>query len=96
MMKAVAPGSILQINLSRGGAPKHAVVTPLGIQGDLHAHPAVHGGPLKALLLITSEGLEELRGVVFRYSMARSARTSPRSAWTAARALDKAGGSGQS
>jgi MOSC domain-containing protein YiiM len=56
--------SILQINLSHGGVPKlqvpEAVVTPLGIDGDWHAHPEVHGGPLKALLLITAEGIEEL------------------------------------
>jgi len=56
--------SILQINSSSGGVPKRAVpeavVTRLGIQGDLHAHPEVHGGPSKALLLITSEGTAEL------------------------------------
>jgi MOSC domain-containing protein YiiM len=58
------PGSILQINISSGGVPKRAVpegvVTRLGIEGDLHAHPEVHGGPSKALLLITSEGTAEL------------------------------------
>jgi MOSC domain-containing protein YiiM len=68
-MRAVAAGSILQINISRGGVPKSAVVnamvTPLGIEGDLHAHPGIHGGPLKALLLITSEGIEELREAGF-------------------------------
>lgn len=59
------PASILQINISKGGVPKRpvkdALVTTLGIDGDLHAHPAIHGGPLKALLLITSEGLDELK-----------------------------------
>jgi len=58
------PASILQINISSGGVPKRpipeAVVTRLGIQGDDHAHPEVHGGPSKAVLLITSEGIEEL------------------------------------
>jgi MOSC domain-containing protein YiiM len=57
-------GSILKINISGGGVPKRAVsqalVTPLGLEGDVHAHPEVHGGPAKALLLITSEGIEEL------------------------------------
>ncbi|HXP86921.1 MAG TPA: MOSC domain-containing protein [Bryobacteraceae bacterium] len=57
-------GSILQINISSGGVPKRAIpegfVTLLGIEGDLHAHPEVHGGPSKALLLITSEGTAEL------------------------------------
>jgi MOSC domain-containing protein YiiM len=61
----VTQGSILQNNVSRGGVPKRpvagAVVTTLGIEGDTHAHPAIHGGPLKALLLISSEGIEELR-----------------------------------
>jgi len=56
--------SVLQINISGGGAPKRAVpeavVTRLGIEGDLHKHPEVHGGPSKALLLITSEGIGEL------------------------------------
>ena len=60
------PASILQINISRGGVPKlavpSAVVTLLGIEGDLHAHPEVHGGPSKALLLITLEGTAELVG----------------------------------
>ncbi|HLH42516.1 MAG TPA: MOSC domain-containing protein [Bryobacteraceae bacterium] len=68
-MRAVAAGSILQINISRGGLPKYAVanasVTPWGVEGDLHAHPAVHGGPLKALLLIASEGIHELRAAGF-------------------------------
>jgi MOSC domain-containing protein YiiM len=57
-------GSIVQINVSRGGVPKRAVaqadVTPLGIAGDLHTFTEIHGGPRKALLLITSEGIAEL------------------------------------
>jgi MOSC domain-containing protein YiiM len=57
-------GSILQINVSHGGVPKRAIaeadVTPLGIAGDLHAHPEIHGGPQRALLLITAEGIDEL------------------------------------
>ncbi|MBV8845524.1 MAG: MOSC domain-containing protein [Bryobacterales bacterium] len=60
---------VLQINISNGGIPKRpiaeAVVTPLGIHGDRHAHPEVHGGPKKALLLITSEGIEELKAAGF-------------------------------
>jgi MOSC domain-containing protein YiiM len=63
------PASILQINISKGGVPKlpvtEAVITPLGIDGDLHAHPEIHGGLIKALLLITSEGIEELKGQGF-------------------------------
>ncbi|HEY6345974.1 MAG TPA: MOSC domain-containing protein [Bryobacteraceae bacterium] len=68
-MGSVAAASILQINVSPGGVPKRPIprasVTTLGIEGDLHAHPAIHGGPLKALLLIASEGLDELAGSGF-------------------------------
>ena len=57
-------GSIQQINISKGGIPKlpvaEALVTPLGIQGDSHAHPQIHGGPRQALLLISWEGIDEL------------------------------------
>lgn len=57
-------GSIVQISISPGGIPKRAiaegVVTPIGIRGDSWAHPEIHGGPNQALLLITSEGIEEL------------------------------------
>ena len=35
-------------------------MTPEGIRGDSWAHPQIHGGPNQAVLLITSEGLEEL------------------------------------
>ena len=37
-----------------------AFLGPLGITGDSHAHPQIHGGPDKAVLLITSEGIAEL------------------------------------
>ena len=57
-------GSILQVSISPGGIPKRAIaeaeVTPLGIRGDGWAHPEIHGGPNQALLLITSEGIDEL------------------------------------
>jgi MOSC domain-containing protein YiiM len=57
-------GSILQISVSPGGIPKRsiaeAMVTAEGIRGDSWAHPNIHGGPNQALLLITSEGLDEL------------------------------------
>jgi MOSC domain-containing protein YiiM len=57
-------GSIAQINISPGGVPKRAIaeaeVTPAGILGDSWAHPQIHGGPNQALLLITSEGIDEL------------------------------------
>jgi len=57
-------GTILQISISLGGLPKHALseglITPLGIQGDQHAHRSIHGGPRKAVLLIASEVVDEL------------------------------------
>jgi len=57
-------GSILQINISPGGIPKRSIpeafVTIEGIRGDRWAHPDIHGGPRQALLLVTSEGLDEL------------------------------------
>jgi MOSC domain-containing protein YiiM len=57
--------SVLQINVSPGGVPKRpilaGVVTALGIAGDRHANPQVHGGPRQAILIITSEGINELK-----------------------------------
>ena len=57
-------GTILQINISPGGIPKRpipeATVTIEGVRGDSWAHPDIHGGPNQALLIITSEGLDEL------------------------------------
>ena len=56
--------SITQISISKGGVPKlpipEALLTPLGLAGDAHAHPHIHGGPRKALLWVTSEGVDEL------------------------------------
>ncbi|HLJ13333.1 MAG TPA: MOSC domain-containing protein [Bryobacteraceae bacterium] len=57
-------GSILQINISRGGVPKRPIsqgnVTPLGLAGDSHAHPEIHGGPQKALLILCAEAIDAL------------------------------------
>lgn len=57
-------GTVAQINISRGGIPKYPIpegyVTPLGIEGDICAHPRFHGGPRQALLLICSEVIELL------------------------------------
>ena len=56
-------GTVLQINVSRGGIPKRPVasaeVTPRGIVGDRWRYP-FHGGVRRAILLITSEGIGEL------------------------------------
>jgi MOSC domain-containing protein YiiM len=32
----------------------------LGLEGDAHAHPTIHGGPRKAILLIASEIVDDL------------------------------------
>ena len=57
-------GSIVQINVSRGGVPKRPVasasITPLGLEGDGHAHPQFHGGPRQAVLIICAEVIDEL------------------------------------
>jgi MOSC domain-containing protein YiiM len=57
-------GSIVQVNISPGGLPKRAIkegwITPLGVEGDVQAHPAIHGGPLQAILLVAAEVVEAL------------------------------------
>ncbi len=57
-------GTIVQVNISPGGLPKRAIaegwITPLGIEGDLHDHPNIHGGPNKAILIIASEVVDAL------------------------------------
>lgn len=40
-------------------------VSALGVAGDRHAHPHIHGGPVKAVLLVTSEGIDELKAAGF-------------------------------
>src|SRR5260370_26508486 len=57
-------GVIVQVNISPGGLPKRAIaegwISPLGVEGDLHAHPNIHGGPLNAILIIASEVVDAL------------------------------------
>src|SRR5262249_6973264 len=57
-------GIIEQVNISPGGLPKtplpEAFITPLGIEGDQHTHPNIHGGPRKAILLIAAEVVDQL------------------------------------
>ncbi len=58
-------GTIIQVSLGNGGVPKYPVfeseVTPLGLAADRHAHPQFHGGPRKAILIICSEVLDDLK-----------------------------------
>jgi MOSC domain-containing protein YiiM len=57
-------GLIVQVSISTGGLPKRAIsegwITPLGIEGDLHAHSEIHGGSNKAILIIASEVVDAL------------------------------------
>jgi MOSC domain-containing protein YiiM len=57
-------GTVVQVNISPGGLPKRPIregyISPLGIDGDVHAHPAIHGGPNKAILIIASEVVDSL------------------------------------
>ena len=56
-------GAIIQVSISAGGVPNHAIaegtLTKNGIVGDAWRYP-FHGGPKRAILLITAEGVDEL------------------------------------
>ena len=56
-------GTILQVNVSRGGIPKRAIpsgeLTAAGVAGDAWRYP-FHGGTRKAILLVTIEGIDQL------------------------------------
>jgi len=56
-------GTVLQVNVSRGGIPKRAItlgeLTAAGVIGDAWRYP-FHGGARKAILLVTVEGIDEL------------------------------------
>jgi MOSC domain-containing protein YiiM len=59
------PGRIFQLNTSPGGVPKlpirEADVTELGISGDDHKFPDIHGGPERAVCLFSLERILELQ-----------------------------------
>jgi MOSC domain-containing protein YiiM len=56
---------IFQLNVSPGGVPKLAVrearAGALGLDGDGHAHPKIHGGPERALCLYSLEVIRALQ-----------------------------------
>lgn len=56
--------SIVSVNISGGGIPKHAVdvatVTARGLDGDLHDHEK-HNTPLQAVSILDLEDIEDLR-----------------------------------
>jgi MOSC domain-containing protein YiiM len=57
-------GIVVQVGISRGGVPNRAIkegtLTKRGIVGDGWRHPQFHGTPKRAILLITSEGIDKL------------------------------------
>ncbi|MFL5751233.1 MAG: GNAT family N-acetyltransferase [Chloroflexota bacterium] len=58
-------GRVLQVNISPGGVPKHAVdaawVDENGLTGDAHRHRYVHGGPHRAVSLLGIEAIERVQ-----------------------------------
>jgi MOSC domain-containing protein YiiM len=56
---------IVQISVSPGGVPKTSVaetrVTVSGVEGDGHRHPALHGGPDRAVCLYAMEAIRGLQ-----------------------------------
>lgn len=58
-------GRIVQISVSNGGVPKTAIneaeVTAMGLVGDRHSNPDIHGGVDKAVCLWSLEVIEVLK-----------------------------------
>lgn len=56
---------IFQLSRSPGGVPKlpvrEAYANDLGLDGDGHAHPKIHGGPERALCLYSLEVIAQLQ-----------------------------------
>lgn len=61
----MAHGRVVQVNVSPGGVPKlpvdEAWVDRLGLAGDRHNEPTVHGGPYRAVCLYGMEAIERVR-----------------------------------
>lgn len=60
-------GTVIQINRSAGGIPKRPALgvvklTREGLEGDGHRNLKYHGGPNKAVLMVSAETLDELKG----------------------------------
>src|ERR1051326_2968134 len=65
MISVAQSGILLQINRSNGGLPKNAVAGAVtldydGIEGDFQRNRKYHGGPDKAVLIISAETVDEL------------------------------------
>ncbi|MDX2087448.1 MAG: MOSC domain-containing protein [Kofleriaceae bacterium] len=58
-------GRIFQLNVSSGGVPKLPIrevrVERLGLAGDRHAHPKLHGGLSRAVCLLSLELIQQLQ-----------------------------------
>jgi MOSC domain-containing protein YiiM/SAM-dependent methyltransferase len=58
-------GVVASVNLNRGGVPKPPVdgtwIRTLGLDGDGHHNPDVHGGPTAAVCLYPQEAIERVR-----------------------------------
>jgi MOSC domain-containing protein YiiM/SAM-dependent methyltransferase len=58
-------GMVLAVNTSPGGVPKRPVgwtrIRVGGLDGDGHANPRVHGGPLQDVCLLAFEAIERIR-----------------------------------
>lgn len=58
-------GIVVQLSTSPGGIPKLPVeesfLTPIGLKGDAVAHPNIHGGPRKAVLILCSDSIDDLK-----------------------------------
>ena len=55
---------VVQVNVSRGGIPKYPItqgtLSAAGFDGDACRNLKYHGGPLQAVLMISSEVIEQL------------------------------------
>ncbi|HEY3825478.1 MAG TPA: MOSC domain-containing protein [Bryobacteraceae bacterium] len=62
-------GVVVQVSISPGGVPNRPIergdVTLRGIVGDGWRHPAFHGIPKRAILLMTAEGIDEIKAIGF-------------------------------
>jgi MOSC domain-containing protein YiiM len=62
-------GRVIQVNVSPGGVPKRAILEGMlnngGFEGDSWRHPKFHGGPKQAVLLVSMEVLDLLKGMGF-------------------------------
>jgi MOSC domain-containing protein YiiM len=60
-------GVLKQINRSNGGLPKRAIggsvlLNESGVEGDRQRNLKYHGGPAKAVLMVSAEFVDSLRG----------------------------------